>query len=536
MNKTMKQYATAAGGTFAGLIDASFQQVFDKKGNPTGKTHASIGGYSYDNITADQFSQGYQAANELSVLDQFDAKLEGTIATFRTSIDGLIDIAAGLTDAQGYLKSGGDFLAVAGKDTLSGIVTLAEGMQQAGETIQQTIDRLIQAQQQYDQFVGQFKPAATYASDFQATLAGIDSQMQQNIATANALARAAGAEGASTEDLTNIHKYAAAQFAQAVAALKQSTQNLAASLGYAMPTDLNSINSEISALESQQQAASHAINGFGSAMQSAAQKATDAMNLLLGDLSPYNDQQKLQMALQGQQAGTVTPQQVLEIARRLDATGADYTAIFNQVMAIGDRTQRNQGGGGGGGSSSFSAGDAQRLDDLKKQRDQLEAAQRHHDALQLAQNIADEVGATGETIDQALQDAGITDLTPFLKDLGISNKDGFDKFIEGLEKNTDSAGDDTRDIASRLDLTNVLLTQIRDGTTGSAGTGHGTHANPNAIDDNTRALDDNTAATRQLSRTGGGGLGNVNNPAAPPQLPGGRSSRGGTDIAGTRTR
>ena len=52
---------------------------------------------------------------------------------------------------------------------------------------------------------------------------------------------------------------------------------------------------------------------------------------------------------------------------------------------------------------------AQRLDDLKKQRDQLEAAQRHHDALQLAQqNIADEVGATGETIDQALQDAGIS--------------------------------------------------------------------------------------------------------------------------------
>ena len=93
-------------------------------------------------------------------------------------------------------------------------------------------------------------------------------------------------------------------------------------------------------------------------MQSAARQesVTDAMNLLLGDLSPYNDQQKLQMALQGQQAGTVTPQQVLEIARRLDATGADYTAIFNQVMAIGDRTQRNQGGGGGGGSSSFSAG------------------------------------------------------------------------------------------------------------------------------------------------------------------------------------
>ncbi|GAA0715226.1 hypothetical protein GCM10009105_20520 [Dokdonella soli] len=41
------------------------------------------------------------------------------------------------------------------------------------------------------------------------------------------------------------------------------------------------------------------MQSFGSAMQSAAQNATAAIALLLGNLSPLNDAQKLQIALQG---------------------------------------------------------------------------------------------------------------------------------------------------------------------------------------------------------------------------------------------
>lgn len=519
----LKIYATQWGAAVPQLLASTFQQTFDKHGNVTGST-TTIGGHTYSGDTVQQYQQRYVDENELTVLDEFDSKLDATIDKYRGNVDVLTGLVAGLSNAETMFKAGENFLALGSDQTLSSLLKLASGMQQVGETIDQTIARIEQAQAQYDQFVGQFKPAPTFASDFQATLAGIDAQMNQNIATANALARAAGAEGASETDLTNIHKYAAQQFAQAVAQLKASANSLAASLGYALPNNLDDINSEISELEAKANSGGHALSGFGDAMHTVAQRAIDAMNLMLGDLSPYNDQQKLALALQGQQAGTVTPQQVLEIGRRLYATGSDYTALFNQVMSIGDHTQHGGTGAGssGGGGGGLSASDQQRLNDLKQQRDQMEAQQRHADALKLAQQVADLAASTGESIDQALKDVGIEDIGPFMKDLGLSNSKDFYDLITKLEKNTDSAGDNTQQIASRLDLTNTLLTQIRDGTTGAAaGENHGGHAMPTRgdMDRNTQALNDNTDSNRELARSGGGIGG-------PGQIPGSRSTRG----------
>lgn len=485
-----KAFAESLGGKAGDIAAAQFLQNFDKHGNVIGST-TTIAGHTYSGETAQQFEERETAETMINTLSQFDSALSASIDQYRANADQLYALTQQLAAAQVYINNGGKFLALGSDQSLSALLKLAAGMQQMGETIDQTVARIEQAQAQYNQFVGQFKPQATYTDAFQASLAAIQQQMEQNIAQANALAKAAGAEGASEEDLANIHSYAAQQMAAAIAQLKSASATLAQQLGYAPSTDLSSINSEISALEAQKQAYASSIGGASNALQQAAQRAQQAMNLLLGDLSPYNDQQKLQMALAGQRAGTVTPEQVLTIARQLYSTGADYNAIFAQVMAVGDRTGQHQGAFGGG--TSWTASDANHLASLEAQRDQIEQAQRHTDALQLAQNIADTVSATGETIDQALADAGIKDITPFLKDLGIANKDDFDKFVTGLEKQTDSAGDNTAVIAGKIDTTNTLLQALivqlggtpppaaagtAPGSTGSPPGGHGGHSAP----------------------------------------------------------
>lgn len=491
MTKTMTQYAKQFGVKAGDLVSASFQQVFDKKGNLTGKTEANIAGYSYSNLTQDQFSQAYVAANELTVLDQFDSKLEATIADFRKSADTLVAIANGLTEAEGYLQSGGDFIAIAGKDTLSAIVTLATGMQGAGETIDQTIDRLIKAQQQYDQFVGQFKPAATYVDDFEASLSSINTQMLANIKQANALAVAAGAAGASEQDLANIHSYAAHQMAQAIAQLESSAQSLAFGLGLTNTGSLDEVNAEIQRLQAKANQGSSAVSGFGNAMQTAAQKASDAINLLIGDLSPLNDQQKLQTALAGLRAGTVTQDQVLQIGRRLYASSQAYTDLFNQVMTIGGgRGTGAQTGGGGRSGGGLTGAESSRLQQLLKEQQQLQAAAQLQQYQTLAQQIAEISSAKGEDWQQVVSDMGI-DLKAFEKGLGM-NDSQLDAYIKNFQALKDSNGDNTKSI---VDVLNQILTAL--GGTPSASPdqaptalGHTTHSGTRGDDGVRQAIID----------------------------------------------
>jgi len=264
-----------------------------------------------------------------------------------------------------------------------------------------------------------------------------------------------------------------------------------------MPNTLDAINAKIAELESQAGNGANAIGGFSNAMSQAASAAQHAMDLLLGDLSPLNDQAKLQTALSGLRAGTVTAEQVLEIGRRLYATGSDYNALFQQVMAMSRGGTANVGSVG---HVNTGGGNAAELAELKRQRDQLQSAQDHANALALAQQIADLVSAEGITIDEALKEIGLTDLPSFMKELGVTSKEGFDSFIQNLEKNTDSAGDNTADIVSKLDYTNLLLEQIRDGApNGSAhaqgGGGRG-DSGAGAVQANTEALNQNTQAMR----------------------------------------
>src|SRR5262249_23726647 len=142
----------------------------------------------------------------------------------------------------------------------------------------------------------------------------------------------------SEADLTKVQEVAAQRIADAIAQLNSSSADLAAKLGY---TDtLDSLNQKIAEL---QQGAGSAADTIGSAADTISQ-ADEKLNLEIGDLSPYSDNQKLQLALQGLRQGTVSADQVLQIGRRLYASGNDYDTLFQQVLALT--------GGGNGGSTS----------------------------------------------------------------------------------------------------------------------------------------------------------------------------------------
>ena len=215
----------------------------------------------------------------------------------------------------------------------------------------------------------------------------------------NELAQAAGRAGASQSDLENVERVAAQRLQQLIAQLKSQLRDLAVTLGYTTPADtIESLNAQIESLSS---TSSDAAGAIGSAIDSMREK----MNLLLGDLSPLNDQKKLEIALEGLRNGTVDASQVLEIGRRLYASTSNYTNLFNEVMRI---AQLGQPGGSGSGSSSNQTADGRTLQELIAARDALIAAQRPELADQLAQRIAEIAFATGEDFAAIAEQQGFT--------------------------------------------------------------------------------------------------------------------------------
>lgn len=262
----------------------------------------------------------------------------------------------------------------------------------------------------------------------------------------NALAQSAGRAGASELDLARVQEEAARRAAEAIATLKQSTLDLAAKLGYV--DTLDTLNSKIAALQS---SAGSAASGIGHAA-GAISGAADKLNLEIGDLSPYSDQKKLDLALQGLRAGTVSADQVLQIGRRLYSSGDDYNKLFQQVLAINPA-----GAGGAGDSTTAIKNNSAALSELIAQRDKMQAAQDKQNAQQLAQNIADLAQAQHESVQDVAKDLGLN-LDDLAKTLGIGN-DKIADFIAGLEKE-DIAGtfvDQSGNIVDAINTTSQAI-------------------------------------------------------------------------------
>ncbi len=448
------------------LVGGAYKAEYDKKGNLKNES-VTVLGHEYKGETQEDLGKRLGAENMIAVLTQFDAQLSKMAESYRSSVDQITEFAQAATVAQGALKDGIHFLALGTDESASKIIGLADKTMILGESIDQAVQRIVQAQQAYDQFVQQFAPAVNYVDDFEASMSGLYAQMKANIKQANDLAKAAGAEGASAKDLANIHAYAAKQYAALRAQLEDSAKSLAYSMGLIGAYSLDQINAEIAALQEKANQSSQSVTRFGDSMSEASQKANDAINLLLGNLSPLNDQEKLQKAMEGLRAGTVSQEQVLEIGRRLYASSQAYNDLFREVQRYGGRAANDPGYSASAQQMTSAAGgftqaDKDRLADLLKQQQQLQAAQDLYNAQTLARQIAELSAADGVDFHEILDKWGLSadDLTARLH---LDNEAQLQAWIENAQKQTDDNGENTTILAGWLEKIFNALVEVQGG-------------------------------------------------------------------------
>lgn len=270
------------------------------------------------------------------------------------------------------------------------------------------LENLMDAQREYYDFAEgiaqQF--AQTFGSTLNVSLINIERQYRENVRTAGELARAAGMAGAAERDLARIELIAARQRAEAIRLTEESARGLAGDLGL---TELSQLESQIAAFEAASGGIQSAVGGVADAFDAAAQRARETMDLLIGDNSPLRDREKLDLALQGLRAGTVSADQVLTIGRRLFASGQDYRQLFDQVLAI--NAGRPLGTAGpvdvGGGTPAV----PRELQELLTRRDQIladqAAQQARTNALQLVEQIGELASVQALSFEEVAATLGI---------------------------------------------------------------------------------------------------------------------------------
>jgi uncharacterized protein YjbJ (UPF0337 family) len=482
-------FAAQFGQSIDHLIGGTYNIATDKAGKQS--FTSTVGGQAFSGETQQQFAERLQSANFLAVLDKMGLGASAFVSGLQGDADKLAaavqDFAQATQAANTDLGNGFHFLALSANATLVDVMKFVEGAEAAGESLTETYKRLATAQTQYNQFVAQFAPQATFVDDFEAALSGVYHSMLQNIDAANQLAIAAGASGAATQDLTNIQNTAAQQMAALVVQLEASAQSLAFSLGLTTQGSLSQVTDEIARLQGKAgqtsgvtSKATKSLGEFVSAVGEVAKAADNAINLLLGNLSPLNDQQKLQIALQGLRAGTVTQEQVLGIGRNLYASSQAYTDLFNQVMHSGGA----QSGGGVAGkgqasnavgsylpvyndtsttaASGLSAEEQAKLDALLKQQAALQAAATMQQYQTLAQQIAEIASAKGETYNQILEEMGVQ-AADLEKGLGLKSDADLDAYIKQVQATLDSGKENTASIVGALNtLPHAIAAELAD--------------------------------------------------------------------------
>lgn len=467
-------FATAFNAEVGTLIGGTWQAEYDKKGNLTSSS-AEVMGVTYEGASQEDFGRILVAENMIDVLTQFDEKIAELAASVRGDIDALEayaqQYASAVSTVQAAIESGMDMLAIAGEENVAVILDLARAQQAYGETIDQTVQRLLQAQASYDEFVAQFATPTVYVDDFEQSLSNIHKQLVANIDQANALARAAGAEGAATEDLIRIHEYAARQFAEALAQLEATAQDLAFNLGLTNIGSYDAVTAEIQRLQAIADSASQPVRDFGSAIAEAAQRASDAINLLIGDLSPLNDLEKLEVARSGLMQGTVSQEDFLEIARRLFGSSRQYEREFafaQQYPGASASVGGSSGGGGSSGSVGLTEEERKRLEELLELQAQMQATMQLQQYQTLAQQIAEIAMAREIDWREVAESMGI-DLEALAQGLGLENAEALDAYIEGIEAQRDSDGENTALIVDKLD--EILQALLRDEARRDGGAG-----------------------------------------------------------------
>jgi tape measure domain-containing protein len=291
----------------------------------------------------------------------------------------------------------------------------------------------------YSEFIVQLRAGASELSAFGAAMLEANRWRFDAIETANRHAQAAGLAATREQDLVAIELRAAEMRAAAMAQLRESMAGLAAELGYARtPDTIDYLNQRIGELS---QASVSAADGVGQAAES----IRGSLDLLLSDLSPYNDNQKLEIARGGLATGAVTQEQFLEIAQRLFGRAtARYTSEFQYAQQFG-----GQGAPQDAGTRAIvsaireSSSDTRTLAELIADRDALLVQQRVQSATTLARQLAEYAGESGADFAAIAQGMGwsIDDLA---EDLSLTNEeliDYLDTLAErfGMDQWTNSA-------------------------------------------------------------------------------------------------
>lgn len=370
-------------------------------------------GFALDETDPEKFAQISEGLLEL--VGGIDAMIEGMTAFMGAfaPANHLLEVAAGsLTsafeqaglvlpetrDAMWALMQTFDATTEEGREQIATLIRLAG----VARDYFDLLDKAEKARLDYAIKASELMVELGQAGGFIAGRAEIEKWTTDTIRSLNDLARAAGRAGASEQDLVNVHAVAAQRIAALIAKLKDESRDLAATLGYitgGSGDTIESLNAQIASLSG---ASGDAADAIGQAIDGMREK----MNLLLGDLSPFNDQRKLELALQGLREGTVDPQQVLEIGRRLYASTSNYTNLFNQVMGMANG--RASFGSTTPGGNVGSSGDGRSLDELIAARDALVAAQRPEIADQLARRLAELSYATGDSFAELAESMGWT--------------------------------------------------------------------------------------------------------------------------------
>jgi hypothetical protein len=150
----------------------------------------------------------------------------------------------------------------------------------------------------------------------------------------------------------------------------------------------------------------------------------------------------------------------------------------------------------------LSAADQQRLSDLLKEQQQLQAAQDFTNAQTLAQQIAEIAAAKGEDWQKVLDDMHI-DRAALEKRLNMSDE-AFGKYIADIQAKQDDNGENTQSIVKAIYEIGDQITVALGGTPGNHGDsttppGHSTHGTRGAQDGPTMPLGHSSHGGRNIT-------------------------------------
>lgn len=337
-------------------------------------------------------------------------------------------------------------------------------MTAASDAAETLAEALKQGQVDYASFIADLSNQGAgigTVSPFIAQRLAIEKWEQDSIKQANELARAAGLQAAAEQDLTLIHEIAAHRIAEAIAALEDSSRDLVDKL-YGSGGASDAADN-----------ASVAVERFGGAMTSAAQAASAAADLLLGQFSPLNDQEKLQYAIGAYQRGLVNKEDVLAIGRRLFASSTAYEDLFNMLQGLPGGIPANTGG-----PSHYNGIDvAGTLQDQAQTAEEAER-ERHNDAERLAQNVASLANAQDISFQEVADSIGLN-LADLGADLGL-NQAELSQYLQNLVDQENAVPDSIGDSTDRIIAALYDIAGREPPGTEATDRGHSTHARPGA--------------------------------------------------------